>query len=51
MSVGSSPGSRNTGTMIRATFVELSRFNVSARPMFCSGGGLRLPAAVAERVG
>jgi hypothetical protein len=51
MSVGSSPGSGNTGTMIRATFVELSRFNVSARPMFCNGGRLRLPTAVAERVG
>jgi hypothetical protein len=36
MSVRSSPGSRNTGTMIRATFGEPSRFSLSARPMFCT---------------
>ncbi len=34
MSVGSSPGSRNTGTMILATLVEPSRLSRSARPMF-----------------
>jgi len=36
MSVGSSSGSRKTGTMMRATFVVPSRFNLSARPVFCT---------------
>lgn len=34
MSFGFSPGSRKTGTMIRATFVVPSRWGRSARPMF-----------------
>lgn len=34
MLVGSSPGSRKVGTMIRATFVEPSLLGRSARPMF-----------------
>ncbi len=36
MSVGSSPGSRNTGTMTRAIFVLPSLLSRSARPMFCT---------------
>jgi hypothetical protein len=34
MSVGSSPGWRKTGTMMRAIFVVPSRLRRSARPMF-----------------
>lgn len=36
MSVGSSSGSRKTGTMMRAIFVVPSRLSRSARPMFCT---------------
>jgi hypothetical protein len=48
------PVGRPRRVPVRVDLLErglLSRFNVSARPMFCNGGRLRLPAAVAERVG